>query len=234
MRQHVRTRGFMLMSAVAFAFGFVGVTTPADAQPVDTISACVGRLGQTRIVPAGTECRSGETLVTWNTSAARAAGPCFDNSNRYVDCGNGTVTDTVTGLIWLKQADCFGYEDWAAANRRAAGLRDGDCSLTDGSSPGDWRLPTHAEWYAMVARAVIGLGCFTPSLTNDAGTGCYGVGPGTSITGVQTDYGYWSSTAFEVNPDQAHFVNLNNGDNGSVAGKVITTGRVWPVRGGPR
>jgi hypothetical protein len=31
--------------------------------------------------------------------------PCFDNLNRYVDCGNGTVTgtvtDTVTGLIWL-------------------------------------------------------------------------------------------------------------------------------------
>jgi len=25
--------------------------------------------------------------------------PCFDNTNRYVDCGNGTVHDTVTNLI---------------------------------------------------------------------------------------------------------------------------------------
>jgi hypothetical protein len=24
--------------------------------------------------------------------------PCFDNTNRYVNCGNGTVTDTATGL----------------------------------------------------------------------------------------------------------------------------------------
>jgi uncharacterized protein DUF1566 len=165
---------------------------------------------------------------------SRAAGPCFDSVNRYVDCGNGTVTDTVTGLIWLKQADCYGTGNWARANRAAARLREGDCGLTDGSSRGDWRLPTYQEWYAMVARAVIGLGCFTPSLTNDAGTACYGGGAGASITGVATDYGYWSSTADEVNPDHAHFVNLNNGDTGSIAAKVVTTGRVWPVRGGPR
>ena len=30
----------------------------------------------------------------------------FDNANRLVDCGNGTVTDTATGLIWLKNANC--------------------------------------------------------------------------------------------------------------------------------
>ena len=42
------------------------------------------------------------------TTAMPADGPCFDNTNRYVDCGNGTVTDTVTGLIWLKQSDCLG------------------------------------------------------------------------------------------------------------------------------
>ena len=163
----------------------------------------------------------------------RAAGPCFDTANRYVDCGNGTVTDTVTGLIWLKQADCYGTLNWARANRTAARLKDGDCGLTDGSSKGDWRLPTYPEWYAMVARAV-NQQCFTPSLTNDAGTGCYGGGGGASITGVGTGDGYWSSTANEVNPSNAHFVNLNNGDTGSIAAKVINTVRIWPVRGGSR
>ena len=47
------------------------------------------------------------TNGTNGTSGTRADGPCFDNTNRYVDCGNGTVTDTVTGLIWLQQADCL-------------------------------------------------------------------------------------------------------------------------------
>ena len=80
--------------------------------------------------------------------------PCFDNANRYVNCGNGTVTDTVTGLIWLQNANCFGVQNYATANQAAAGLADGQCGLTDGSSAGDWRLPTKAEWEATVARAV--------------------------------------------------------------------------------
>ena len=223
----------LLLAGIAIA----SVASPAQAQ---SISACVGPTGLMRNIPTGTVCRPWERLVTWSITgppgadATRPAGPCFDNANRYVDCGNGTVTDTVSELVWLKQANCFGTSDWAAANRTAAGLKDGDCGLADGSSPGDWRLPTYPEWFAMVARAVTWLGCFTPSLTNDAGTGCYGLGGGTSMTGVATDYGYWSSTAFEVNPSEAHFVNLDNGDNGSVAGKVITSGRVWPVRGGAR
>jgi hypothetical protein len=30
-------------------------------------------------------------------------------------------------------------------------LAEGQCGLMDGSSPGDWRLPTQAEWLATVA-----------------------------------------------------------------------------------
>jgi hypothetical protein len=60
--------------------------------------------------------------------------PCFDNFHRYVDCGNGTVTDTVTGLIWLKDAACLGKADWAQGTSLAAELGDGACRLRDGSS----------------------------------------------------------------------------------------------------
>lgn len=83
-----------------------------------------------------------------NPSAARAEGPCFNNFSRFVDCGNGTMTDTVTKLIWLQQADCLIPADWASANEAAAGLKSGDCGLSDGSSAGDWRLPTKEEWIA--------------------------------------------------------------------------------------
>jgi hypothetical protein len=97
--------------------------------------------------------------------------PCFDNFNRYIDCGNGTVTDTVTGLVWLKDAGCLGVLDWATANQAAAALKEGDCSLADGSSAGDWRLPTKSEWEATQSQARA-LGCLAPPLTNDSGTGC--------------------------------------------------------------
>jgi hypothetical protein len=88
--------------------------------------------------------------------------PCFDNANRYVDCGNGTVTDTATGMIWLKDAGCLGALNWADANHAAARLKQGQCGLTDRSRRGDWRLPTNTEWQTMVAVAKIIRCCSAP------------------------------------------------------------------------
>src|SRR5438552_2730915 len=106
---------------------------------------------------------------------ANPAPPCFDNVNRYVDCGNGTVTDTVTGLVWLRDAACLGAADWATANTTAATLAHGDCGLSDGSRAGDWRLPTQSEWADTIARA-FALNCRNaagyPSLTDNGGTAC--------------------------------------------------------------
>jgi hypothetical protein len=167
-----------------------------------------------------------------------AAGPCFDNTNRYVDCGNGTVTDNVTGLIWLKDGGCVPAADWATANTAAASLKNGDCAgaLTDGSSPGDWRLPTRDEWSATIARAVA-LGCvngLAPSLTNDEGDNCMFSATGhTSFLNARFQL-YWSSTVNEAFPTQAFAAFTNQaGSIGSVArsgGNVP----VWPVRGGTR
>jgi hypothetical protein len=177
-------------------------------------------------------------VATLQSQAAGPDLPCFDNVNRYVDCGNGTVTDTVTGLIWLKHWDCLPNNAWAAANEAAAGLKDGDCSLTDNSSPGDWRLPTRAEWGATIARAVV-LDCVEfgsggpPSLTNDAGTACYGTGVGSSFVGVASSL-YWSNTTFEINPLSAWVAVLTDGVVGIGSLDKLDTLRVWPVRGGPR
>src|SRR5437016_1537761 len=94
------------------------------------------------ITPAGPTLAS--ITSTSTTPSARipstsAANECGDKSKRYADCGNGTVTDTVTGLIWLKQSDCLPAASWEDAQKAVAGLKDGDCKLKDGSSPGDWR-----------------------------------------------------------------------------------------------
>ncbi|HOP46380.1 MAG TPA: DUF1566 domain-containing protein [Desulfobacteraceae bacterium] len=70
---------------------------------------------------------------------------------RFTDNGNGTVTDNMTGLIWMKNARCteFYFNDTTGKNQRnwnnaltaANNLSAGYCGLTDGSSSGDWRLP---------------------------------------------------------------------------------------------
>lgn len=162
--------------------------------------------------------------------AANADPACADHTNRYVDCGNGTVTDTVTGLIWLENANCFGSQDWASAINSAAQLEDGQCGLSDGSKPGDWRLPTRAEWDATIARAVA-LGCTTPSLTNIAGKGCHADGTG-AFSGMQIDDDvfYWSSSSLKGLPGSAWIAYLNVGN--TIFDFMDVSNFVWPVRGG--
>ena len=55
---------------------------------------------------------------------------------RFTDNGDGTVTDNLTALIWLKNANCFGPPNWATALSDANTLANGSCGLSDGSSAG--------------------------------------------------------------------------------------------------
>ena len=70
---------------------------------------------------------------------------------RFIDNKDGTVTDSLTELIWLKNMKCFEMMDWKSARLAVKSLKDGDCGpdpaliLSDGSSAGDWRLPTMSE-----------------------------------------------------------------------------------------
>lgn len=101
--------------------------------------------------PAGPEGPEGPQGIPGTGS--NAAGPCFSDDRRIVDCENGTLTDGVTGLIWLADPSCFSSTSWASGNADADTLGDGACDLTDQSSPGDWRLPTAEEW--RLSRAVV-------------------------------------------------------------------------------
>ena len=137
------------------------------------------------------------------------------------------MLDSETGLIWLKDTSCIIYrESWADANIAAAGLKDGDCALEDGSSPGDWRLPTKDEWEATIAAAVA-LFCGFPSLMDTAGTGCFSTETQPLFV-VEPDN--WSSTTFADDPDYAWSVHLGMG---GVFDVVKTNANFWwPVRGG--
>src|SRR5262249_6826608 len=72
---------------------------------------------------------------------------------RWIDNGNGTLTDTVTGLTWLKQADCI-HQTWSNALAAVNTLASGQCGLTDGSSAGQWRMPNRNELLSLSDRAL--------------------------------------------------------------------------------
>jgi hypothetical protein len=167
------------------------------------------------------------TMVTVQQVYQRVQHPladtCFDNGGRFVDCANGTVKDTVTGLFWLKNANCFNTMNWAAANVAAANLASGQCGLTDGSSAGAWRLPTQSEWQAILTSS-----CSNPALPDRAGTGCFTGTPW--ATNVQATQYYWSSTTISTDPLSAWAPVISC--NCIYPGPKGNGLYVWPVRGG--
>ncbi len=138
----------------------------------------------------------------------------------YMNNGNGTVTDQRTGLIWLKNANCFGEQGWQTAMQSAAKLAHGQCGLRDGSKAGMWRLPTKEEWEAMIDKKYSG-----PALSNAAGTGKWREGD--AFSGVRPSY-YWLSTPYADVASGAWLVNLSYGDVNTY--DKPGTNDVWPVR----
>ena len=161
-------------------------------------------------------------------------GPCYDNFNRYVDCGNGTVTDTVTGLIWTKDAGCIPPTNFAGVHAAAASLEHGKCGLTDNSRPGDWRIPSQAEWVATVA-AAFQLNCtlqssgIIPNLTDRTGRVCFSLGQKQfdNVDAAGTAL-YWSATAVPDDPRNAYNWLTNGSTNGST--RKVNTIQGWALR----
>jgi hypothetical protein len=71
--------------------------------------------------------------------------PRFTNNN------NGTVTDKLTGLIWVRDVMASGpVSGLSEALSYASGLHSGVAGLSDGSQTGDWRVPNIREFLSLV------------------------------------------------------------------------------------
>jgi hypothetical protein len=215
MPTHLLKRELVLMIAIV---AWVGWGTPqALAQ-----RARVPQTGQTQcwdaagmLTPcAGTgqdgECQAGVPLPT----------------PRFQDNHDGTVTDRLTGLIWLKDTVCLllpgGYGlTWTAALQQARTLAPPQCGLRDGSVAGDWRLPNTRE-----ALSLLDWGFGYPALSNAAGTGQATDGdPFTRPTGQ-----FWTSTTNPVDPTLTF---VRDTAEGLLRVMAKTSGAgAWPVRGG--
>jgi hypothetical protein len=134
-------------------------------------------------------------------------------SPRFIDNGDGTVTDNLTDLIWLKNAGCLGSINWAQALSNCNGLASESCGLSDGSSAGDWRLPNVKE-----LESLLDYSQYSPSLPSSH-----------PFTGVQSG-SYWSSTTYASNVSYAHYVSFFDGHINP--NDKSNTCYVWPVRGG--
>ncbi len=124
---------------------------------------------------------------------------------RFTDNGDGTLTDNLTGLIWLKNANCYDRVTWDDALSNADSLADGVCGLSDSSLFGDWRLPNvieleslvHFDYHSQLSDPNI----YTSNARwlNNQG-----------FTATQNS-GYWTSTTAPNHADRAYYVYMDFG-----------------------
>jgi len=137
-------------------------------------------------------------------------------SPRFVDNGNGTVLDNLTGLVWLKHATPFGgSRTWATALVDCNTLNSGEQLLSDGSVEGDWRLPNRLE-----LETLLDFSKYEP--------------PNFPFIVVQ-NHVYWTSTTVATHPDRAWSIDMSDGNVGGgivwdIKSKTDDTIFVWPVR----
>lgn len=248
-----RKKGFLVVAKMAafvtlglFLCGLIGVGELRAANPLLEAIYEIVLDTNNKLTPA--PCEGAPVEKTGQTKCYEASGteiPCSDTGQdgdlqkgvawptpRFTDNIDGTVTDNLTGLIWLKNANCANTTvDWNTAIDYAAALYDGctscfdtvgDCGLGDGSLAGDWRLPNVKELHSLIDYGYSG-----PALSNAAGAGKWSEDD--PFTGVQSLY-YWSSTTHATYTYFVWLVSfLNGGVNGHGRGYDYY---VWCVRGG--
>jgi hypothetical protein len=128
---------------------------------------------------------------------------------RFTDNLDGTVTDHLTGLVWLKDATRFSGRGWTPALNVCNNLAEDGGDLTDGSGAGDWRLPNNRE-----LRRLIDFGNTDPAL------------PEGHPFIVPVSGSYWTSTTATNNTGRAWRIE---------AGEMLNDPKnaanlVWPVR----
>ncbi|MBF0370723.1 MAG: DUF1566 domain-containing protein [Magnetococcales bacterium] len=159
--------------------------------------------------------RTGQTDTVWegDDGEVKAGIPWPDP--RFTDNGDGTITDNLTTLVWMKNAICLGENAWQEGLDRVAGLNTGTetCDGYEGAHV-DWRLPNRSELLSLADYSL-------------------------AYTGFPFDdrqMNYWTATPLHDDPGKAWHVNFTEISyflrSGSYYAPMTTERYIWPVRDG--
>lgn len=221
-----------LVASTAYYYRLRATNTIGDSAYSTETSATTSASGGGTTVAASLIPKTGQTeSYAAGDDGALQKGVAWPNP-RFTDNANGTATDNLTGLIWLKEPSCIYERRWDIALdyvNTFKSLPNGFCNLTDGSTAGQWRLPNINE-----LESLVDISQSDPALPSGFFFG------GISVNGYGTNRYYWSSTS--CGSGFAWTVNMGygvveckdkiGGGGGSQADRygVFSEGYVWPVR----
>jgi hypothetical protein len=184
----------MIFSCTAFAFaGTIQLSKTGQTTCYDTVGneiSCVGT-GQDGEIQAG---------VAWPNP-------------RFIDNGDGTVTDNLTGLMWTKDANLvdISFSSQITWQRAMDYLK----TINTGGHT-DWRLPNVNE-----LRSLIDCSQDSPALPES-----------NPFINVVTGQFYWASDVYTGDPNNAWVSSLGTAGLMDYVGMANITIYVWPVRAG--
>ena len=127
-------------------------------------------------------------------------------ARRFTDHGDGTITDNLTGLMWIRDAQqVSGTMTWSDALT--------ECNDLNYAGHTDWRLPNGRE-----LRSLLDLGEDNPALPLGH--------PFLNVLNAD----YWSSTTMPWDSDLAFYVDIGDGHN-FACDKVLNPSYTWCMRG---
>ena len=135
---------------------------------------------------------------------------------RFIENSDGTVTDSLTGLIWLLDANCLGGTiSWSSALNKVNdfNVNSGNysCSGYTGNYS-NWRLPNRKELRSMI----------------DYSRSNVALPEGHLFINIELAEAYWTSTTWAHYPSEAWLIYF---EEGTLASHLKTNSRhVWPVR----
>lgn len=171
--------------------------------------------------------------VNTNADTGVGGGTAEDGICNGTEECNGTVTDNLTGLIWLRNANCpRSSRNWVTALSDVTSLNssgkmnNNNCGDTSkgGSYQTDWRLPNIRELHSLQD-----YGYFSPGLSNAAGDAKWS--DGDAFFSLKYDHEDWYLSS-SSNLDSLTYIWATNLDGKVNVFPKSGGGYVWPVRGG--
>ena len=157
--------------------------------------------------------KTGQTLIYASGDDGNIQAGFEWPAQRFTDNGDGTVTDSLTGLMWLKDGGCMKAK-WKSALTAVAGLNNhqgqNNCAGYNGNYS-DWRLPTVNELKSLVNYG-----------TRDSAQWLNAEG----FVNMKSKY-YWSATSYLGTATKAWMITLNNGVEKIGSSNI---GYILPVR----
>jgi hypothetical protein len=136
---------------------------------------------------------------------------------RFTDNGDGTMTDNLTGLMWLKDGGCMKKKKWTDSLNAVTDFNNNPANyncMEYTATYSDWRLPNVNELASLIHYG-------------DSDSAAWLNSEG--FIGVNTSY-YWSSTTRQLNPSHAWLIKMSGGKK--LADRKAYKYYVLPVRTG--